>query len=1062
MQSLLAALRSAMPPAVWSRGVNLCREGRVNFVHPGRLAEDEVEAQVRGAPGGVATAVVLYPDDDDWSCDCSQAACAHAAAAAIALGQARAGRLPEPAAHARPLHLRHALIRTEGGLGLRRELFCPEARRTPEPLAVPLAVRQRQPGAPVVAQASDVAIDALLAGRRIEGALGAALLARVLASLVDADHVTLDGAPVRVGEPTMALRARALAQPGGGILLRGDDPAGLDERFANGAGRFGATLKTLVQPQLSERDQAALRRGQYFAPSQLPTLMGDVLPRLRRHVPVAQEALGAIDTVRVPARLCLHVRGAKDAAHTPEGASVVAQIVYGAPGAPPVGRVVGDRLEASGKAVPLRDAPAEARLQARLAQALQLQVGEARVLAGARAIPEVQALLAWAQENDVELNDPAGALESWRLHPALALRWRGPATLGAAATPLAADALDALALYADDDGGPGTPALDEDGARSRTGGANAAGVSLEAAFAAHARGEDYLALPGGGFAPVPGPLLAQHAGPLRALLQARAVARAEADGGKLPRWSLSALGELGAALALPVPAAARAAWASLAQTAADAESGAHVNLADATPPGGTDVGGDATPSAGAPIARVSPPADVVLRPYQRTGIAWLRARAAAGVGALLADDMGLGKTLQTLLALGGRVLVVAPTSVLGNWAAEAARFRPDCTVHTYHGTGRKRADLMAANWVLTSYGVLRLEADALAQAGFDAVVLDEAHTIKRAGSQVAQAAYRVGQSTRFRLALTGTPLENRSEELWSLLHFLNPGWLGPLSDFTRDVARPLQQGDEAAAAGLRQRVRPVLLRRLKREVARDLPPRTDVVLRNALTPAERNVYAALAHATRQEVVARLMAGESVMAALEALLRLRQAACDVGLLPGHAGAPPSSKLLLLLNVLQQGLGEGHRALVFSQWTGLLDRLEPLLQGAGIAFARLDGSTPNRHEVVRTFADEAGPPVLLMSLKAGGVGLNLTAADHVFLLDPWWNPAAEDQAADRANRIGQTRPVLVHRLISDETVEEAILALQGEKRRLAEAALSGEGAPSARGPGLTREDLLAVLA
>ena len=247
-----------------------------------------------------------------------------------------------------------------------------------------------------------------------------------------------------------------------------------------------------------------------------------------------------------------------------------------------------------------------------------------------------------------------------------------------------------------------------------------------------------------------------------------------------------------------------------------------------------------------------------------------------------------------------------------------------------------------------------------------------------------------------------------------------------------------------------------MLRRLKSEVAKELPPRTDMVLRCELSPAERDVYETIRAATMRDVVQRLQTGGNVLAALEALLRMRQAACHSALIPGQS-ASNSSKLEVLLEALGNVVAEGRKALVFSQWTSLLDLAEPHLRGSGVGFVRLDGSTRDRAGVVRAFQEESGPPVLLVSLKAGGTGLNLTAADHIFLLDPWWNPAVEDQAADRAHRIGQDQPVMVYRLVATDTVEERILALQQRKRDLAEAALGGaEGAAP-----LSRDDLLDLL-
>jgi len=336
------------------------------------------------------------------------------------------------------------------------------------------------------------------------------------------------------------------------------------------------------------------------------------------------------------------------------------------------------------------------------------------------------------------------------------------------------------------------------------------------------------------------------------------------------------------------------------------------------------------------------------------------------------------------------------------------------------------------------------------------VVLDEAQAIKNPDSQVARAAYALEGEACFRLSLSGTPVENRLEELWSQLHFTNRGLLGGRGDFEARYARPIAEGSPAAAAKLRQKIRPFVLRRRKSEVAPELPPRTLAVLYCELEEPEREVYAAIQAATRREVVKKLAEGASVLVALEALLRLRQAACHPALVPGQA-AETSSKVERLVEALSDAAADGHKALVFSQWTSLLDLVEPRLHKEGIEFARLDGSTRDRGAVVDAFQRAGGPPVMLISLKAGGTGLNLTAADHVFLLDPWWNPAVEDQAADRAHRIGQDKPVMVYRLVAKDTVEEGILALQERKRATAEAAL-GEADQAL---GLTREDLLSLL-
>jgi superfamily II DNA or RNA helicase len=443
-----------------------------------------------------------------------------------------------------------------------------------------------------------------------------------------------------------------------------------------------------------------------------------------------------------------------------------------------------------------------------------------------------------------------------------------------------------------------------------------------------------------------------------------------------------------------------------------------------------------------------------LRPYQKDGVAWLDFHRNVGLGALLADDMGLGKTLQALTSLRGRSLVVAPTSVVHNWVREAKKFRPALKVSLYYSPNRKLDP--TADLTLTSWSILRLDIDLIEKEPWDTIILDEAQTIKNPDSQVARAAHRLNAA--FRIALTGTPVENRLSDLWSQMQFVEPGLLGLRQDFDVRYSQPIAGGDALRAAELRQRIRPFLLRRKKADVAPDLPPRTEIVERCELSTEERSVYDALRAAAQKEVMEALSGGANVIQALELLLRLRQAACHRGLIPGQKGqAETSSKIELLMELLDPLISEGHKVLVFSQWTSFLDLIEPALNAATYRFLRLDGQTNDRQAVVDGFQDPNGPPVLLLSLKAGGTGLTLTAADHVVLMDPWWNPAVEDQAADRAHRIGQDKPVFIYRLVAADTVEEKIVALQEEKRRLSDAALS-HGAGQA---GLTRDDLMALL-
>jgi len=551
------------------------------------------------------------------------------------------------------------------------------------------------------------------------------------------------------------------------------------------------------------------------------------------------------------------------------------------------------------------------------------------------------------------------------------------------------------------------------GSESR-GGRKTAGAG--AVIAAWRAGESLVTLDGGGYAPLPLDWLSRFGGRIADLLAARE------EAGGVPAALLPDVARLCEELDLPPPPAL-----------AGLEALVH-GFDGLTEPA---LPGDLT---------------AVLRPYQRRGIAWLAFLRRARMGALLADDMGLGKTLQALCAIAGRTLVVAPTSVVHNWSDEIRRFRPGLTARVYHGARRELDP--GADVTITSYALLRRDEQELARSPWDTLILDEAQSIKNPESQVAQAAYRL--PAQWRLTLSGTPVENRLDELWSQMHFLNRGLLGGRRDFQDRYARPIEEGLPGAADRLRERIRPFVLRRLKEDVAPELPPRTDAILYCALDASERQVYDAIRAATRDEVVAKLREGGSVLAALEALLRLRQAACHPALVPGQTAAA-SSKIERLRESVETVVAEGHKALVFSQWTSLLDLIEPHLDAASIGYTRLDGGTADRAAVVRDFQAPGGPPVLLISLKAGGTGLNLTAADHVFLMDPWWNPAVEDQAADRAHRIGQDRPVMVYRLVAEDTVEERMLALQDAKRAVADAALGEAG----RAASLTREDLLALL-
>lgn len=461
-----------------------------------------------------------------------------------------------------------------------------------------------------------------------------------------------------------------------------------------------------------------------------------------------------------------------------------------------------------------------------------------------------------------------------------------------------------------------------------------------------------------------------------------------------------------------------------------------------------------------------------LRDYQKEGLGWLRFLEKFDFGGCLADDMGLGKTIQVLALLVDRYrrqpkgadrrpsLIVAPKSLVHNWRLETEKFAPRLSVADYTGIDRKDrvGEFNQYDVVLTTYGTLRIDAEQLSSTPWDYAILDEAQAIKNAASQSAKASRLL--NARHRLALSGTPVENHLGELWSIFEFLNPGFLGK-SKSLRQLTASQSEDDNARIDSLRKGLAPFLLRRTKQQVLPQLPKKTEQTLLCELKPAQRKQYNALRDHYRAALTQRIAKSgmaKSKIQVLEALLRLRQAACHPGLVDKKLNTKPSAKLELLLEQLTQAADEGRKSLVFSQFTSMLSIVKNRLDKAGITYEYLDGKTSKRQQRVDRFQTDSECPVFLISLKAGGVGLNLTAADLVFILDPWWNPAVEAQAIDRAHRLGQTKPVFAYRLIAKDTVEEKILELQAKKSDLAQAVISGDGSLLKK---LSADDLQSLL-
>jgi superfamily II DNA or RNA helicase len=439
--------------------------------------------------------------------------------------------------------------------------------------------------------------------------------------------------------------------------------------------------------------------------------------------------------------------------------------------------------------------------------------------------------------------------------------------------------------------------------------------------------------------------------------------------------------------------------------------------------------------------------DGILRPYQKEGVSWLRFLSRNGLGGILADEMGLGKTVQALAflrPLEGTSLVVCPSSLLFNWSREAEKFVPELKVLRVEGTARNELfqKIPDSDLVLTSYPLLRRDIDRYRRFEFAAIFLDEATHIKNPDTQNAQAAMAL--RGRYRFVLTGTPVENSVRDLWSIAEFVLPGYLGRRADFRERYELPISRGSQPERERLAKRLRPIMLRRLKQEVAKDLPEKIEQVSFCDLSTDQAELYKKLREEGKRKIEELSDAkdqGRARITALTALLRLRQVCCDLRLLGLEAGSP-SGKIELLGELLEESIDGGHRVLVFSQFVAMLKLISAQLEGEGIPYCYLDGATENRGKVVDRFQQSAEIPVFLVSLKAGGVGLNLSAADTVIHFDPWWNPAVEAQATDRAHRIGQSRVVTAYKLICRNTVEEKILNLQRKKREVIDAMVESE--------------------
>jgi superfamily II DNA or RNA helicase len=954
-------VQKACLPGIWSKGVALARSDSVLVDN---IRDGNLVFRVKVADRPVTPKVTLWPDDDDWFCDCNDRndVCAHVAAVVIFIKTGKEIDAKSPSQN-HTAELNYRFYRLEGKLYLERWIVqsgVKEERLTSSLVSLIGGIssgRLRAP--PVAATQSDFALDSILMSQQ-KSALDRAFWVVLFKELASCSNITLDGIPITVASKPIQFRI-CLSDEANGFRLKMEEDPSVTEFFKNGVVLCGTVLRGIESFLVSPEERAMISGdGRFFSFHQTRELVTEILPALEKKVAVHVQSQRLPKAKQVVPRIVLRLDRANDS----DTLSVIPRLEYG-----------NEKDAAEANEILVSDPVEEKRVRRQLQHDLQLVPGQQVYFHGEAAVNFVLKLGTWETQGD--------GVESFRLQETLDPR-----------------------VYLDS--GKFELMFESDHGSKK--------ADPNRVFQNWRENLNYVPLLGGGWARLPKDWLEKYGERIQEFLDAKRL------NDELPNYLLpqaqAFCDEIGQSVSLSV----RRFNENIHQLKA--------------------------------MGRAELPKDLTadLRSYQMDGVNWLCFLRDGHIGALLADDMGLGKTLQSLCAIRGRTLVITPTSVLQAWAEQIQKYRPKLTYSVYYGSQRQLDSKIEVT--ITTYALLRLDKNRFNQEKWDTIILDEAQIIKNPDSQVSKAVHSLDAD--FKIALSGTPVENRLEDLWSQFQFLNPGLLGSLETFQEQFATPIAKGDATAAERLRQRVRPFILRRLKKDVAPELPPRTEKVLYCELSSTEREIYEAILASTRSEVIEKLETGGSVFAALELLLRLRQACCHTSMLPGQV-SQSSSKLDLLIETLQDSVESGHRALVFSQWTSYLDLIEPQLKNHGISFSRLDGTTRNREELVLEFQKETGPSVMLISLKAGGVGLTLTAADHIFIMDPWWNPAVEDQAADRAHRLGQTNPVLIHRLVAQGTIEERILEMKKLKQQVAEAILQGTGAATS----VTRDDILSLL-
>ena len=818
---------------------------RASAVTLEREDSDAITLRVTTGGGAASFTVQLYPEDEEWSCDCSsvEEVCEHVTGAAIALrSAARAGK--NFRRRQRPTGMWPTISNAPGsGLAFKRSLVRPNGKETPLEVSLAIVVKRGKFAGELSVASQDYDVERLTGTLPI-GLIGRSQFKRLVDSLDESAKVYLDRQEVKLSRPRSTMRA-IITQEGAGLRVQLKDLEGKHEHFANGIVLHDGQLFLASDYSSTSSELATFRgHGRAIDVDDIADFMSTTLPMLERQVTVDRRDVTLPSLSRIKPTVEWTTR------ETPRGLEVMPLLVYGEP---PQARVDGDKLvQLSPNALPIRDRRAETELIRTLRREFDLAPGIREIWDPATAFKLTPKLKHARVQGD--------AHENYVLHGELSASIHQPSD----------DDIIGLQFR-----------LDSPDGTSDTLGANDVMRKWNL-------GERYIKLPSGGFAKLPSAWLNRHGDKLAEVMAALNMAK-----GNRPAYLAPLIEDFFEDLGEKQPPVVEA-WLS---------------TVDAPPP--------------LPAKTPSELWDI-LRPYQQVGSQWLQERLSMGMGTLLADDMGLGKTLQTMSVLQAPVLIVAPTSVAFNWVRELARFRPDLRVNHYRGPKRKLDD---AEVTVTSYALLRIDEEKLSQVDWTMAVLDESQAIKNPGSQVTQAAFAL--RARYRISLTGTPIENHLTDLWSQMHFLNPGLLNGMRSFERRYTKPIAQGDDVAVKRLRQVTGPFILRRTKSEVARDLPQRTEYNLYCELSESENELYETLRAATQEELLKELNPNIDAMSVLAALLRLRQAACHPALIPGHQAAS-SSKLELLFDHLERATENGHKCLIFSQWTQLLDKVEDRLK------------------------------------------------------------------------------------------------------------------------------------